>query len=75
LVIMLRAGTCVADGGGALIMSGMIGNMTVSFPAIASTDALLSRAQIMANPSSVPKAWGIYGWWFRELPPLIDASA
>ena len=32
-----------------------------------------SRQQILARPSPVPAAGGVYGWWFRRLPPLVDA--
>jgi len=32
-----------------------------------------SRGEVLARPSPVPDADGVYGWWFR-LPPLVDAS-
>jgi hypothetical protein len=32
-----------------------------------------SRQQVLARPSPVPAAGGVYGWWFRRLPPLVDA--
>jgi hypothetical protein len=33
-----------------------------------------SRGEVLARPSPVPDAGGVYGWWFRRLPPLVDAS-
>jgi hypothetical protein len=33
-----------------------------------------SRDEVLARPSPVPDADGVYGWWFRRLPPLVDAS-
>jgi hypothetical protein len=33
---------------------------------------LYSRQEILARPSAVPAAGGVYGWWFRRLPPLVD---
>jgi hypothetical protein len=32
-----------------------------------------SRQEVLARPSPVPAAGGVYGWWFRRLPPLVDA--
>ena len=32
-----------------------------------------SRQEVLARPSPVPAAGGVYGWWFRCLPPLVDA--
>jgi hypothetical protein len=32
-----------------------------------------SRQQVLARPSPVPAAGGVYGWWFGRLPPLVDA--
>jgi hypothetical protein len=34
---------------------------------------LYSRQEVLARPSPVPAAGGVYGWWFRRLPPLVDA--
>jgi hypothetical protein len=34
---------------------------------------MYSRQQVLARPSPVPAAGGVYGWWFRRLPPLVDA--
>jgi hypothetical protein len=34
---------------------------------------VFSRQEVLARPSSVPAAGGVYGWWFRRLPPLVDA--
>jgi hypothetical protein len=33
-----------------------------------------SRREVLARPSPVPDAGGVYGWWFRRLPPLVDGS-
>jgi hypothetical protein len=32
-----------------------------------------SRQEVLARPSPVPAAGGVYGWWFRRLPSLVDA--
>jgi hypothetical protein len=32
-----------------------------------------SRQEVLARPSPVPAAGGVYGWWFGRLPPLVDA--
>ena len=32
-----------------------------------------SRQEALARPSPVPAAGGVYGWWFRQMPPLVDA--
>ena len=31
-----------------------------------------SRQEVLARPSPVPAAGGVYGWWFRCLPPRVD---
>jgi hypothetical protein len=33
-----------------------------------------SRSEVLSRPSPVPDAGGVYGWWFRQLPPLVDPS-
>jgi len=35
---------------------------------------VFSREEVLTRPSPVPAANGVYGWWFRSVPPLIDAS-
>src|SRR3982750_4095219 len=30
---------------------------------------LYSRGEVLARPSPVPKAPGVYAWFFREIPP------
>jgi hypothetical protein len=35
---------------------------------------LYDRADVLGRPSPVPAQDGVYGWWFRELPPLVDAQ-
>lgn len=32
------------------------------------------REEVLARPSPVPPAGGVYGWWFRRLPPLVDPA-
>ena len=39
-----------------------------------SPQRVYSREQVLARPSPVPAAGGVYGWWFRRLPPLVDAG-
>ena len=34
-----------------------------------------SCEEALARPSPVPAGDGVYGWWFRELPPLVAADA
>ena len=31
-----------------------------------------SRQEVLARLSPVPAAGGVYGWWFRRPPPLVD---
>jgi hypothetical protein len=33
-----------------------------------------SRQDVLASPSLVPDQDGVYGWWFRCLPPLVMAD-
>jgi hypothetical protein len=35
---------------------------------------VFSRQEVLAHPSPVPAEDGVYGWWFRRLPPLVDAA-
>lgn len=41
---------------------------------IARPDRLWSRFECLARPSPVPKGPGLYAWYFRELPPSVDAG-
>lgn len=34
---------------------------------------LYSQEDVLDRPSRVPASPGVYGWWFRGLPPLVDA--
>src|SRR5215471_2215505 len=36
---------------------------------------MYSREEVLAQPSPVPAQDGVYGWWFRKLPPLVAADA
>lgn len=38
-------------------------------------DHLWSRSECLSHASPVPAASGLYGWYFRELPPGVDGSA
>jgi len=33
-----------------------------------------SCEEVLARPSPVPAQDGVYGWWFRKLPPLGGAE-
>jgi hypothetical protein len=35
---------------------------------------VFSHDDVLTRPSPVPAQDGVYGWWFRRLPPLIVAS-
>lgn len=35
---------------------------------------VFSRCEVLSRPSPVPSRDGVYGWWFRRLPPLVVAS-
>jgi hypothetical protein len=34
---------------------------------------VFSRTEVLSRPSPVPSEGGVYGWWFRRLPPLVVA--
>jgi hypothetical protein len=36
---------------------------------------MYSCEEVLAQPSPVPAQDGVYGWWFRKLPPLVAADA
>jgi len=36
---------------------------------------IYSCEEVLARPSPVPAQDGVYGWWFRKLPPLVVADA
>src|SRR5262245_11796197 len=33
---------------------------------------VFSGHEILSRPSQVPAQPGVYGWWFRQLPPLVS---
>jgi hypothetical protein len=35
---------------------------------------IYAREDVLARPSPVPAHAGVYGWWFRQLPPLVVAE-
>ena len=37
-------------------------------------DRIWTRAEVLASTSPVPAKGGVYGWWFRTLPAVIDTS-
>ena len=37
-------------------------------------DCLFSASSVLAKPSPVPRAGGIYAWYFREIPPLVPTE-
>lgn len=42
--------------------------------AFAKPDRIWTRAEVLASTSPVPAKGGVYGWWFRKLPAVIDTS-
>src|SRR3954451_15429519 len=34
----------------------------------------MTRADVLGRPCPVPDTGGVYGWWFRTVPPRVDAS-
>jgi hypothetical protein len=38
-------------------------------------ERVFSRDDVLAFPSPVPFKRGVYGWWFRRLPPRVVASS
>jgi hypothetical protein len=46
----------------------------MTFPAVLDAAELVTRAQVLASPSPVPRSPGIYAWYFDAVPPSIDAS-
>jgi hypothetical protein len=36
---------------------------------------MYSCEEVLAQSSPVPAQDGVYGWWFRKLPPLVVADA
>ena len=39
-----------------------------------SPSRMYSRQEVLARPSPIPAEAGVYGWWFRQLPPLVQAD-
>src|SRR5258705_11318571 len=35
---------------------------------------VFSRVDVLARPSAVPAQDGVYGWWFRQIPPPVRAD-
>lgn len=45
-----------------------------SLPQLVRGQQPVSRAAVLANPCPVPRAPGVYGWWFASLPGSIPVS-
>ncbi len=43
----------------------------VAYPHLLSPTKLWSRAEILSSPSPVPRAPGVYAWYFHQVPPEI----
>jgi hypothetical protein len=37
-------------------------------------ERVFSRQDVLTRPSPIPAEPGLYGWWFRRLPPLVASS-
>jgi len=54
--------------------------MTVAIPSADFTCELLSppllyfRTEVLSSPSQVPKAPGVYAWYFRKAPPVVPTG-
>lgn len=48
--------------------------MTVVEPETLFSAPYYRREQVLSRPCPVPKAPGVYGWWFRRIPGAIDPS-
>jgi hypothetical protein len=48
-----------------------IGTVVDIYSEIIEPSKYWSRTEILANPSPVPKQPGVYGWYFREIPPDV----
>ena len=46
----------------------------VLFPTLTRPEALLGRAEVLASPSPVPAAGGLYAWWFRGIPRGVETA-
>jgi hypothetical protein len=46
----------------------------MTFPALQDAAELVTRAQVLATPSPVPRSSGIYAWYFDAVPPTINVS-
>lgn len=52
----------------------MIDGAGAEVAAFLSPSRVYSRQEVLARPSPVPAAPGVYGWWFPQVPPLVDVS-
>jgi hypothetical protein len=49
-------------------------DLELALSALTNPKRLWSRAECLSRPSPVPAAPGLYGWYFRELPPAVDTT-
>jgi hypothetical protein len=47
-------------------------DIDVTLISLAAPERLWSRSECLARPSPVPASPGLYGWYFKELPPYVD---
>lgn len=50
-----------------------MGDKDESAAALLEPDRLWTRAEVLARPCPVPAEPGVYSWWFRSLPGVVDA--
>jgi len=50
-----------------------IASMRDLFPLIP-PDRLFSRAEVLQRPSPVPRAFGLYAWYFQEVPMFVPTD-
>jgi hypothetical protein len=48
--------------------------MSSVISAVTNPKHLFSRSEILANPCPVPEKPGLYGWFFRSVPPLVPTT-
>lgn len=44
------------------------------YPKLLQPSRLWSRAEILSDPSPIPRSAGVYAWYFREIPPEVPAD-
>lgn len=46
--------------------------MTINEPETLFSAPYYNRAEVLCLPCPVPKSPGVYGWWFRRIPGVVD---